>query len=418
MKKWFILLLLVIFLPACGTLSSTPAGVSDVVTPGLSMPLPDSEKTRIANEAPTFPIPETESLSATVEPSETQIPSLPTLTPSETAVETPVPSPTFPPSATQITQPPTLLPSVTLTETPLLSPTFPPSATIELLTATPTLITTPTSIAPISTTPTPEPTQIDQVPPQITTSFLDLLKFFIWPGSLCLGGLLLLALAVSMFFFQRRKTRPARRGLTLSDLDPGWGNVLISGKVSQIPQRLDDRAPFPLDGKNPAPLAVLRLAIEEYDVDSGGWQPLRDDARATPFILEDGTGTAWIDPQKQEVRLKGESFIPSLEQVRAALQILRLPPQLVKGERLRYRIWVLRSGESVSVMGRVQPRPQVLVRTEEQPLLLSSKNGHVPDSQADKRSFTSFGVVAATIGLSGLCISGVAMVLMLYQLLQ
>jgi hypothetical protein len=194
--------------------------------------------------------------------------------------------------------------------------------------------------------------------------------------------------------------------------------VQVSGKVSQIPRRLDDQAPFPLDGKNPAPLAVLRLAIEEYDVDSGAWAPLRDDTRATPFLVDDRTGTAWIDPQKQEVQLRGEGFLPSLEQVRAALQILRLPPQFVKGERLRYRIWVLRVGESVSVKARVQPRPPVLVRTGDGPLLLSSKNGHVPNSQADKRSYTSFGVVAATIGLLGLCISGVAIVLVLSQLWQ
>lgn len=225
-----------------------------------------------------------------------------------------------------------------------------------------------------------------------------------------------LALAVAMFYFQRNKTRPVRRGLTLGDLDPGWGDVQVSGRVSQIPQRLDKHTPFPLDGKHPAPLAGIRLAIEEYDVDSGAWNPLRDEARSTQFLLDDGTGTAWIDPNKQAVQLIGDGFIPSLEQVRAALHILTLPPQLVKGERLRYKLWVLRAGETVSVMAQVQPRPPVLVKIQDQPLVLSPHNGNIQYHPNEVHSYTSFRVIAAGIGLVGLCISGTAIAIMLSQL--
>jgi len=202
----------------------------------------------------------------------------------------------------------------------------------------------------------------------------------------------------------------------LGDLDAGWEDVEVSGKISQIPNRLDARTPFPLDGKNPAPLAVIRLAIEEYDVDSGVWNPLRDNARATQFLLNDGTGTAWIDPIKQDVQLLGSGFIPTLEQVRAALDILGLPPQLVKGERLRYRLWVLRAGERVSVMARVQPQPPVLVKIGDRPLVLSSQNGNPQYGQNEVRSYTSLRVIAAGIGLVGLCICGAALAIILSRL--
>lgn len=417
MKKKFILLLLIILLPACGGLSSIPERESDALSPGMNMPLPESEKTRLANQAPTFPIPDTELPSATIEPSEAQMTPQPSTTLTETAVDTPTPSPTFPPTATQVTQLPTLTPSLIPSDTPIASPTFVPSATIAYATPTLTLILTSTSLGIFTATPTPEPTELDQIPPpQAGNSFFDTLKYLVWPGSLCLGGLVFLVLAVAMLYFQRRKTRPVRRGLTIGDLDPGWGYVQVSGRIRQIPQRLDDYTPFPLDGKNPSPLAVIRLAIEEYDVDSGAWNPLRDEARATQFLLDDGTGTAWIDPNKQAVQLIGNGFIPSLEQVRAALHILRLPPQLVKGERLRYRLWLLRAGETVSVMAQVQPRPPVLVKIQDQPLVLSSQNGNTQYRPNEVRSYTSFGVIAVGVGLVGLCISGTAIAIMLSRL--
>lgn len=417
MNKKFILLLLIIFLPACGALSSLPGEESGALSPGMNMPLPDSEKTRLADQAPTFPVPGTELPSPTLEPVETQSTPQPTIPPTQTAVDTLAPSPTFPPTATQqITQTPTLTPSVTSSYTPLPSPTYPSTATITFTTPTITLISTQASLAPFTSTPFPEPTEAGQVPPQTGPDFLGIFRLLFLPGSVCLIGLLILALSIAMFYFQRQNTRPARQGLTLGDLDAGWGDVEVSGKISQIPNRLDARTSFPLDGKNPAPLAVIRLAIEEYDVDSGVWNPLRDDARATQFLLNDGTGMAWIDPHKQDVQLLGHGFIPTLEQVRAALDILDLPPQLVKGERLRYHLWVLRAGERVSVMARVQPRPPVLVKIRDRPLVLSSQNGNSQYRQNEVRSYTSLGVMAAGIGLFGLCVCGTAIAIMLARL--
>lgn len=417
MKKRFILLLLIIFLPACGGLSSVPRGESGAISPGMDMPVPDSEKTRLADQVPTFPIPGTELSSATIEPGETQITQEPTWTLTETATDTPAPSSTSPPTATQVTQVPTSTPSLAPSDTPIASLTLAPSATTGLTTPTLTLISTPTSQALLTATPSPEPTQTNQLPPPRTLDRLfDSLKFFLWPGSLCLVGLLFLALAAAMFYFQRRKTRSVRRGLTLGDLDPSWGSVQVNGVISQIPHRLDTLTPFPLDGKNPSPLAVIRLAIEEYDVDNGVWNPLRDEARATQFLLDDGTGTAWIDPNKQPVQLIGSGLIPSIEQVRAALDILRLSPQLVKGERLRYRLWVLRAGETVNVMAQVQPRPPVLVTIEDRPMVLSPQNGNPQYRPNEVRSYTSFGVMAAGLALVGLCISGGAFAIILSRL--
>jgi hypothetical protein len=305
---------------------------------------------------------------------------------------------------------------VTSTYTPLPSPTYFSTATIVFTTPTITLIPTRTSLAPITITPSSEPTEASQVPLPTGPGFLDVLRSLFLPGSTCLVGLLILALSFAMFYFQRRVNRPTRQGLMLGDLDAGWEDVEVSGRISQIPNRLDARTPFPLDGKNPAPLAVIRLAIEEYDVDSGVWNPLRDNARATQFLLNDGTGTAWIDPIKQDIQLLGDGLIPTLEQVRAALNILGLPPQLVKGERQRYRLWVLRAGERVSVMARVQPQPPVLVKIGDRPLVLSSQNGNSRYRQNEVRSYTSLGVIAAGIGLVGLCVCGTAIAIMLSRL--
>jgi hypothetical protein len=77
---------------------------------------------------------------------------------------------------------------------------------------------------------------------------------------------------------------------------------------------------------------------------------------------------------------------------------------------------VLRAGERVSVMARVQPRPPVLVKIRDRPLVLSSQNGNSQYRQNEVRSYTSLGVMAAGIGLFGLCVCGTAIAIMLARL--
>jgi hypothetical protein len=135
--------------------------------------------------------------------------------------------------------------------------------------------------------------------------------------------------------------------LNLSDLQPGLGWVELQGKITQVPRPLDKNA------KNP--LAVLRLVIEENDI-KDGWRNVLDEVKGTEFLLEDGTGSVWISPDQIDRGLLGDGAFASINQAEEALKILGLQPNSAWGRGLRYRIWEIRSGQTIVALGNIQQR--------------------------------------------------------------
>ena len=138
--------------------------------------------------------------------------------------------------------------------------------------------------------------------------------------------------------------------------------------------------PHPLDKNERNPLAVLRLVIEENDIREG-WKVVLDKTDAREFCMEDGTGAVWINPAQIDLSMLGEGAFASINQAEEALKILGLQPNSAWGRGLRYRIWELRSGQSLVAVGNLQQR-FILSGVANQSLALAPAEG-TPLSEAE-----------------------------------
>ncbi len=380
--SWFIVI--GILLAACGPTPAVPDLTQVLPSAQIDLPLPDSEKTRVALFLTS--VPET----ATVEP-----------------------SPTLQPSATATIEPPTPTPSITLLPSETVIPTASLTATVETPTASPTLLVTATP----AVSATPEVGAGDESSQEELPFFITAIEFLIWPGSACIFGFLLLALSLSMVVFLIQKRLQVGYPRSLGSLKPRWKYVQVNGVISRFSDRLDKKEAFTSGTKGSQPVAAMRLLIEELNASTGKWRAIKDVSRCAQLILDDGTDTIRIDSEKETLQMDGVGFVPSMEQVRVALKLLDLPLKLAETDNLRYKLWILHIGEPVIALGAVQDSPIVLIKDQQQPLVI------IPDEEvrhkirANRRSMRTLWVLAAILGLSGFCLSEIGIALTLIRLM-
>jgi hypothetical protein len=161
----------------------------------------------------------------------------------------------------------------------------------------------------------------------------------------------------------------------------------------------------------------LRLKVEVYerDSDSSGWRGLTDKARGVAFQLDDGTGTVWVDPEGLDKQLLGGGIVPDENQVQAACVLLDISPKMLRGQ-LRFRLWELRAGQNVSVVGTpTQGEAGLLVkRAQGQPFVVSPLIGQAVETQISSQTKKAQtwtlvlgipGAVMLACGLSGALIT-------------
>lgn len=179
--------------------------------------------------------------------------------------------------------------------------------------------------------------------------------------------------------------------MPIASLQSGQGPVRVHGKVTQVSDPLDD------DPK--APLAILRLLIEEQT--EKGWKKRLDEVRSSPFVLDDGSGRIWVHAEKPDTEFMGEGMYTSAMQAEKALLTLKRPISAARGKGLRYRLWEVRRGEPITVSGWVT---QQLMLTN-----LEAPKSHYPlrtlpplGDQGRPRAVT-LGMIGV-ISLLGLCL--------------
>lgn len=199
-------------------------------------------------------------------------------------------------------------------------------------------------------------------------------------GGACLCGLVPIGIAAILFFTSRKRGKvgsavATAKRTSIAALQAGPGLVRLEGKIAQVPQAFD--------GPAEAALAYLRLKVEVYesDEDGSGWRGLTDKFRSVPFQLGDGSGAVWVNPEGLDKQLLGEGFVPNNDQIQAACILLGISPKILRGQ-LRFRMWELRSGQDVAVVGSVAQGPNGLeiVRTQGQPFVVSTLLGAQVDS--------------------------------------
>lgn len=156
----------------------------------------------------------------------------------------------------------------------------------------------------------------------------------------------------------------------------------------------------------------MRVAIQ-----AGGRRADRqslDRVQTRPFLLDDGTGTVWVDPAGLDRFLLGEGFVPEGADRAAALQAVGLPPTL-EGP---VQVWALRTGQEVTVVGTVQQRgdPMVIAQAKGQPLVVSP--GDLPNVAVQTRQqSTGAWIGLGVLGLVALCLLAVSAIMLIRALI-
>jgi len=219
--------------------------------------------------------------------------------------------------------------------------------------------------------------------------FEDFVAVVAWLGGACFCGILPLGFAAVVFLGTRKRgqmgSAVSRARLSkAAGLQPSMGLVRLQG---QIAPRTD-----PIDGSAGNALVYLRLKVEVYQSDSedSGWRGLTDKARGIPFQLDDGSGTVWVDPTGLDKLLLGNAIVPDDNQVQAACILLGIPPNMLRGQ-LRFSLWELRAGQTLTVVGNVvqAQNGMEITRGQGQPLIITPLLGQAVDARISTQTNAS-----------------------------
>jgi hypothetical protein len=221
--------------------------------------------------------------------------------------------------------------------------------------------------------------------------------------SLCCGLPLLIFAAIALFAGRKHaqnevlinSAAPSR----ISNLKPGNRLVRLEGIIKEVPNKID--------GPADSPLAFIRLKVEDFDSDEGGWKGAGDKMQAVPFRLEDETGTIWVDPQGlDKYSLAEGTQLGDQASAEAAAILAGLNPVVLRGQ-TRSTLWELRGGQRVTIIGTVMNRDGSLIiaRDKKQLLIITSLLGNSVQVQLHeqvKRAWIMTGILGG-LGLMGTC---------------
>ncbi len=175
-------------------------------------------------------------------------------------------------------------------------------------------------------------------------------------------------LVASLMWNEKAKIRRALRGaprVDIGGLDEGRIGRLV-GRVGALGEPLA----APLTGRS---CVFYEATVEEYRSSgkSGSWRQVAREARGVPFVLEDGTGRAIVDPGGARVAVDIDMTTRSgtfddatpIEEQFLARHGLR-STGWVFNKSLRYREGVVEVGETIAVMGQGvrEPDPDAVGR--------------------------------------------------------
>jgi hypothetical protein len=214
----------------------------------------------------------------------------------------------------------------------------------------------------------------------------NIIAIFAWLGGACFCGILPLGFAAILYFTARKRGQVgsavgAAKKTAVAALQPGSALVRLQGRIAP-PENA-------LDGSAENALVYLRLKVEVYesDSDSSGWKGLTDKTRDIPFQLDDGSGAVWVNPDGLDKQLLGVGITPNDDQIQVACILLGISPKLLRGK-LRFWLWELRAGQTVSVVGGVAQGQNGLeiARVQGQPYVVSPLLGQAVDGKISTQS--------------------------------
>lgn len=242
----------------------------------------------------------------------------------------------------------------------------------------------------------------------------DFLRVLFWlGGGLCCGVPLLIFAGVAFYAWRKHTQNLAilsSAAVTkISALRPSNQPVRLEGVIKEVPQALD--------GPPEAPLAFVRLKVEVYERDTDmrrdrdqdhqtGWRGAGDKTRSVPFLLADESGSVWVDPQGLDKISLGEGIVPTREAAEEAAIQVGIDPSVFNLES-RARLWELRGGQRVTVIGVASQRDGQLVvsKGKDAPFVVTSLLGDAVQVQTGQQAQTgrTMAIVFGVMGLLAIC---------------
>jgi hypothetical protein len=191
---------------------------------------------------------------------------------------------------------------------------------------------------------------------------------------LCIPGLALVALFIGLLVaggIQRaglKSTIQKATPVLIRELTPQLKLVRLSGVISQIRE--------PIDPEDPA-LAMLRVQINgrRYNMERLEYGGVWGKTKATPLLINDSSGSIWVEPRPIDSRLLGEGMQVDYESIRKPCQILGADvDKVTRGARnLVCYLWEWRVGQWVTVFGNLQQTngEWTIVRLKGQPMMVT-----------------------------------------------
>ncbi|NTV38042.1 MAG: hypothetical protein HGA82_02485 [Anaerolineales bacterium] len=234
-----------------------------------------------------------------------------------------------------------------------------------------------------------------------TPDFESFIAIFAWLGGACLCGLAPLGFAAILFFSARKRGQTgsavaAAKKTTIVAFRSGMGLARLQGQIAPHAT--------PIDGAPENALVYVRLKVEVYEVgdESSGWKGLTTKVRSIPFQLNDGTGAVWVNPEGLDHQLLDTGITPNDEQIETACTLLGVSRGILRGQ-LRFTLWELRAGQTVTVVGQPTQGQNGLefIKAKGQTFIVSPLLGQAVDGRISTQTKTSQ-VWTYILGIPGL----------------
>lgn len=238
----------------------------------------------------------------------------------------------------------------------------------------------------------------------MTNAQPEWIRIIAWFGiAFFCGALPILFAAILTYAFRKRsqvgtQVRSAKR-IPLSQLQSGSGLVRVEGKIAAGASWLE--------GAVENALVYLRLWVEKFEVATGEdehseWKTLVNKEKGIPFYLTDESHRIRVNPNGIDRELVGEAVTPNDEQIQLACELLGISPEILRG-RLRFRLWELRAGQPVTVVGSVLQGAEELElgKGGSLPLIVSTYLGRALEQQIAGQTKKA-GFWALVLGIPGI----------------
>ena len=240
----------------------------------------------------------------------------------------------------------------------------------------------------------------------MTPSPENFVAIIAWLAGACFCGIVPLGIAAILFFSTRKRGQigsavGTAKATTVAALRSDPSLMRLQGVIA--PQS------NAIDGAAENALVYIRLRVEFYDNDEGGWKGAIEKVHGIPFQLDDGSGIVRVNPEGLDKHLLGSHILTDENQAQAACILLGVSTKMLAGP-LRFWLSELRAGQTVTVVGNVVQGQNGLeiARLQGQPFIVSPLLGQALDARITtqkKSSLTGtliFGIPGALFLLCGL----------------